>query len=96
MINVQTNYGSSQDKNEKMWISGWMLAKYEEMQLLPETDQEIAEWFYGFTMGTVEAVLYEHLDSRLECLLQDYQDVLLAIQRWRKQGCEFKHSRLLH
>ena len=84
MIDTQTVNSSTQANNEKMWVSGWMLAKYEEMQLLPETEQEIAEWFYGFTMGTVEAVLYDHLDNRLEYLLQGYQDVLAAIQRWRK------------
>ena len=96
MIDTQMAYHSTQDKNDKMWVSGWMLAKYEEMQLLPETEQEIAEWFYGFTMGTVEAVLYDYLDNRLDYLLQDYRDVLASIQRWRKQDSEFNRSSLVH
>jgi hypothetical protein len=61
-----------------------MLAKYEKIQLLPETDAEIEEWFYGFTMGTVDDVLYDHLDDRLEYLLQGYEETLGSIWRWRK------------
>lgn len=83
MIDVSVDFNTAQTKADKMWVSGWMLAKYEKMQLLPETDSEIAEWFCGFTMGTVEAVLYDHLNDRLEYLLQGYEGVLGSIQRWR-------------
>lgn len=85
MIDGSVDFNTVQTKADKMWISGWMLEKYEKMQLLPETDSDIAEWFYGFTMGTVEAVLYDHLNDRLECLLQGYEGVLDSIQCWREK-----------
>lgn len=96
MIDVLAKCNTVQTTADKMWVAGWMLAKYEKMQLLPETDSEIAEWFHGFTMGTVEAVLYDHLNERLEYLLQGYDEIFGSIQRWRQQDSQIDGSRLPH
>lgn len=57
---------------QDMWVCGWMLGKYDQLEDLPHSVPEAKEWWSGFTMGNVEACLYEKTQDRLELLLADH------------------------
>lgn len=69
-----------------MWVHGWMLGKYEQKGRLPRSEEDAAEWYQGFVMGTVEACLYEQLQGHLERLLDGNVQVLSLVESYRQAG----------
>lgn len=74
MTEEQAPYSSASGKHD-YWVAGWMLAKYEKHTgYHPVTINECLEWWEGFTKGTVEAAMYDYIDSHFDRLMIDFQE----------------------
>jgi hypothetical protein len=62
-----------------MWVAGWNLARYGNVQGLPMTHEQACEWWEGFRAGAIDMSQYGRLYEYLAERLQGYDATLRLV-----------------
>ena len=78
----------SYNYDDKMWIEGWTLGKYEKEGILPDakmSDFLIDSWIEGFVKGAVEMCQYQRLYDYMSEVIKDKDTLNLVRDTYFKK-----------